>query len=66
MGVRVKPLVWEPSPDPMGHDHWVASALGGDYHMAPDEDSPGILSALIEDDGYVTVFPPLKQSEGGE
>lgn len=25
-----------------------------------------ILSALIEDDGYVTVFPPLKQSEGGE
>lgn len=25
-----------------------------------------ILSALIEDDGYATVFPPLKQSEGGE
>jgi hypothetical protein len=35
-------LVWEPSPEPIAHDHWVASALGGDFHMAPDDDSPGV------------------------
>lgn len=39
----VKPLVFEPVPseDALCHDHWSAPALGGAYHMAPDEDSPG-------------------------
>lgn len=40
---EVKPLVFEPVPseDALCHDHWSAPALGGAYHMAPDEDSPG-------------------------
>lgn len=40
-GVTVKPLVWEPlkPEDALCHDHWVAPALGGAFHMAPDEDS---------------------------
>lgn len=40
---EVKPLAFEPVPseDALCHDHWSAPALGGAYHMAPDEDSPG-------------------------
>ena len=39
--VRVKPLEWCPvkREEALCHDHWVAPALGGAYHMAPDEDS---------------------------
>jgi hypothetical protein len=37
----VKPLVWRAvsSEDALCHDHWVAPALGGAFHIAPDEDS---------------------------
>lgn len=38
---RVNPLEWHPvnGEDALCHDHWVAPALGGAFHTAPDEDS---------------------------
>jgi hypothetical protein len=40
-GLWVKPLDWRIPTEPLCHDHWTADGLGGFYHMAPDEDSPG-------------------------
>jgi hypothetical protein len=33
------PLVWSTASDPLCHEHYTAPALGGFYHIAPDEDS---------------------------
>jgi hypothetical protein len=46
--VRVKPLEWYPvnREEALCHGHWVAPALGGAYHTAPDEDSAAGASVL--------------------
>ena len=57
--VKVKPLEWGPSPDPLCHDHWEASALVGAHHMAPDEDSASgawLLQLVIRRKDFCTKY----------
>lgn len=68
IGPQTRPLVWEPVPEPhaLGHDHWMAPALEGAYHMAPDEDRPGVwlLQWVLQPDHFCTSFGGRITSHG--